>query len=134
MNNEEECKESFDLYDLDMKGELDIKTTKELILSFGIMVNDEEIINISSNGKVNYNSFLNFYKEKMKKPRNDNLEEAFQNIVSKKTGKISAKKFKKLLMNFGLKFSEEETNDLLKEFRIDEEGNVNWKEFCRAMK
>ena len=38
MNYEEECKESFDLYDLEMNGELDIKTTKELILSFGIMV------------------------------------------------------------------------------------------------
>ncbi len=133
MNNEEECKESFDLYDLDMKGELDIKTTKELILSFGIMVNDEEIINISSNGKVNYNSFLNFYKEKMKKPRNDNLEEAFQNIVSKKTGKISAKKFKKLLMNFGLKFSEKEADEILEQFKIDNDGNLNYKEFCQSM-
>ena len=37
-------------------------------------------------------------------------------------------------MNFGLKFNEKETNDLLSEFRVDEDGNVNWKEFCRAMK
>jgi Ca2+-binding EF-hand superfamily protein len=37
-------------------------------------------------------------------------------------------------MNFGLKFSEQEAIELLKEFRVDEDGNVDWKEFCRAMK
>ena len=131
--NEEDCKESFDLFDLEMKGELNLDKCKELICSFGINVKDEEINNISSNGKITYNSFLNFYNEKMKEPKNDNLEDLFKNIVSKKNGKISAKKFKKLLMNFGLKFSEDEANEVLEQFKIDEEGNINYKEFCQSM-
>ena len=121
--NEEDCKESFDLFDLEMKGELNLDKCKEY----------EEINNISSNGKITYNSFLNFYNEKMKEPKNDNLEDLFKNIVSKKNGKISAKKFKKLLMNFGLKFSEDEANEVLEQFKIDEEGNINYKEFCQSM-
>lgn len=131
--DEEEFKQSFDLFDKNEQGYLDKETSKELFNSFGIIISDEELDRIGGD-QLTYEVFLNTIKVKMQNSEEDNIEKFFEGIISKKTGKLPLKQFKKYLMNFGLKFSEQETNDLLKEFRVDEEGNVNWREFCRAMK
>ena len=130
--DEEEFKQSFDLFDKNEKGYLDKATTKELFNSFGLIISDNELDQIGD--QMTYDVFLNNIKQKMKNSKDDNIEKYFEGLISKKTGNLPLKKFKKLLMNFGLKFSEKETDDLLSEFRVDEEDNVNWKEFCRAMK
>ena len=130
--DEEEFKQSFDLFDKNEKGYLDKTTTKELFNSFGLIISDNELDQIGE--QMTYDVFLNNIKQKMKNSKDDNIEKYFEGLISKKTGNLPLKKFKKLLMNFGLKFSEKETDDLLSEFRVDEDGNVNWKEFCRAMK
>ena len=130
--DEEEFKQSFDLFDKNEKGYLDKATTKELFNSFGLIISDNELDQIGD--QMTYDVFLNNIKQKMKNSKDDNIEKYFDGLISKKTGNLPLKKFKKLLMNFGLKFSEKETDDLLSEFRVDEDGNVNWKEFCRAMK
>ena len=130
--DEEEFKQSFDLFDKNEKGYLDKATTKELFNSFGLIISDNELDQIGD--QMTYDVFLNNIKQKMKNSKDDNIEKYFEGLISKKTGNLPLKKFKKLLMNFGLKFSEKETDDLLSEFRVDENGNVNWKEFCRAMK
>ena len=130
--DEEEFKQSFDLFDKNEKGYLDKATTKELFNSFGLIISDNELDQIGE--QMTYDVFLINIKQKMKNSKDDNIEKYFEGLISKKTGNLPLKKFKKLLMNFGLKFSEKETDDLLSEFRVDEDGNVNWKEFCRAMK
>ena len=130
--DEEEFKQSFDLFDKYEKGYLDKATSKELFNSFGLIISDNELDQIGD--QMTYDVFLNNIKEKMKNAKDDNIEKYFEGLISKKTGELPLKNFKKLLMNFGLKFSEKETEDLLSEFRVDESGNVNWKEFCRAMK
>ena len=131
--DEEECKQSFDLFDINEQGYLDKKASKELFNSFGLIISDEELDRIGGDN-MTYEIFLNSIKQKLQNSQKDNIEKLFEGLVSKKTGKLPLKKFKKLLMNYGLKFSEQETNELIKEFRVDEEGNINWKEFCRAMK
>ena len=115
---EEEYKQSFDLFDKNEQGYLNKETAKELFNSFGLVISDDEIERICGD-QMTYEVFLNSIKEKLKHSQEDNIETYFEGLISKKTGKLPLKKFKKLLMNFGLKFSEEETNDLLKEFRID---------------
>ena len=130
--DEEEFKQSFDLFDTNEKGYLDKATAKELFNSFGLIISDNELDQIGD--QMTYEVFLNNIKQKMKDSKEDNIEKYFEGLISKKTGDLPLKKFKKLLMNFGLKFSEKEADDLLSEFRVDENGNVNWKEFCRAMK
>ena len=130
--DEEEFRQSFDLFDKNEQGFLDRATSKELFNSFGLIISDDELDKIGD--KMTYNIFLNNIKQKLKNSKEDNIEKYFEGLISKKTGNLPLKKFKKLLMNFALKLSEKETNDLLSEFRVDEDGNVNWKEFCRAMK
>jgi Ca2+-binding EF-hand superfamily protein len=135
MSNEliKEFKETFDLFDIDKNEFLDVQTSKKLINSFGISVDDNEINELNDNGKINYDILENYFISKMNQSKNYNLEEIFLQLVSKKTGKISAKKFKSFLMNFGLKFSEKEADEVLNEFNIDDEGNINYKEFCHTM-
>ena len=140
MNEEliRECKETFDLYDTEENGYLDIKQTKELSSSFGIIATDEEInalvnSNSNNNGKVSYDTFLSFYSEKIQNAQDDNLEESFNVLLSKKTGTIKADKFKSMLMNYGQCFTEQEANEILQEFKVDENGNLNYKDFLKAM-
>ena len=128
-----ECKETFDLYDSEEKGFLDTKQTKELSSSFGIMATDEEINALVHDGKVSYDSFLSFYSEKMQNAQEDNLEDSFNKLVSKKSGTIRADKFKVMLMKYGQCFSEQEANEVLQEFKVDEEGNLNYQDFIKAM-
>ena len=128
-----ECKETFDLYDTEEKGFLDTKQTKELSSSFGIMATDEEINALVHDGKVSYDSFLSFYSEKMQNAQEDNLEDSFSKLVSKKSGTIRADKFKVMLMKYGQCFSEQEANEVLQEFKVDEEGNLNYQDFIKAM-
>ena len=131
--DEEEYKQTFDLFDKNEQGYLDRETSKDLFNSFGLVISDDELDRICGQ-QMTYEVFLQSIKQKMQNAKEDNLEEFFEGLISKKTGKLPLIKFKKLLMNFGLKFSEHETNDLLKEFTVDDEGNINWREFCRAMK
>ena len=131
--DEEEYKQSFDLFDKNEQGYLDKETSKDLFNSFGLIISDEELERIDGN-QLTYEVFLNAIKQKLQNSSEDNIEKYFEGLISKKTGELPLKKFRKYLMNFGLKFSEQETEDLLKEFRIDDQGNINWKEFCRAMK
>ena len=131
--DEEEYKQSFDLFDKDEQGYLDKEASKELFNSFGLVISDDELDRICGDQMV-YDVFLKAIKQKLQNSSEDNIEKYFEGLISKKTGELPLKKFRKYLMNFGLKFSEQETEDLLKEFRVDDEGNINWKEFCRAMK
>ena len=127
--DEEEYKQSFDLFDKNEQGYLDRETSKDLFNSFGLVISDDELDRICGQ-QMTYEVFLQSIKQKMKNAKEDNIETFFEGLISKKTGKLPLTKFKKLLMNFGLKFSEHETNDLLKEFTVDDEGNINWREFC----
>ena len=127
--DEEEYKQSFDLFDKNEQGFLDRETSKDLFNSFGLVISDDELDRICGQ-QMTYEVFLQSIKQKMKNAKEDNIETFFEGLISKKTGKLPLTKFKKLLMNFGLKFSEHETNDLLKEFTVDDEGNINWREFC----
>lgn len=130
---QKEFKEIFDLYDIDMTGSLTPNDAKEIISSFGFIISDEEINSIKKNNKVSYDNLINIYNEKKKLPNKDNLNQAFQGLLSKKTGKISAVKFKQYLMNFGLKFSEEEADEVLQSFQIDNQGNINYEKFTKQM-
>ena len=131
--DEEEYKQTFDLFDKNEQGYLDRETSKDLFNSFGLVISDDELDRICGQ-QMTYEVFLQSIKQKMQNAKEDNLEEFFEGLISKKTGKLPLIKLKLLLMIFGLKFSEHETNDLLKEFTVDDEGNINWREFCRAMK
>ncbi len=133
MDDEEEYKQSFDLFDKNEQGYLDKSASKELFNSFGIVISDDELDRIGGD-QLTYDVFLNAIKQKLQNSSEDNIEKYFEGLISKKKGELPLKKFRKYLMKFGLQFYEQETEDLLKEFRIDDQGNINWKEFCRAMK
>lgn len=128
-----EFKEIFDLYDIDMTGYLAADDAKEIISSFGFIISEEEMANMVKNKKVAYSDLFKFYNEKMKNPNDDNLLQAFQGLLSKKTGKISAVKFKQYLMSFGLKFTEAEANEVLQSFQLDSQGNIDYDKFIKQM-
>ena len=130
MADEQEIRETFDLFDSKEEGYLDSQTAKELLNSFGLMVSEEELTALGN--KVDFDKVSSFISNKMKEPKNENLEGYFKDLVNKK-GELSAKKFRKLLMNFGLKFSENEAEEVINEFKVDGEGNISWREFCHSM-
>lgn len=130
MVDEAEIKETFDLFDLKEQGSLEPAVAKEMLNSFGIMVTEEELG--SFGGSVSYDKIFSFISDKLKNPNIDNLESYFEGLVDK-NGKLSVKNFKKYLMKFGLKYSEQEAEEVLKQFKLDGENNVDWKAFCAEM-
>ena len=101
--DEEEYKQSFDLFDKDEQGYLDKEASKELFNSFGLVISDDELDRICGDQMV-YDVFLKAIKQKLQNSSEDNIEKYFEGLISKKTGKLPLKKFRKYLMNFGLKF------------------------------
>ena len=81
--DEEEFKQSFDLFDVNEKGYLDRATSKELFNSFGLIISDEELDNIGD--KMTLDVFLNNIKQKVKNSKEDNIEKYFEGLISKKT-------------------------------------------------
>lgn len=130
MVDEIEVKETFDLFDLKEQGKLEPEVAKEMLNSFGIMVTEDELASFGANAS--YEKLFTFISDKLKNPNADNLESYFEGIVDK-NGKLSVKNFKKYLMNFGLKYSEQEAEEVLKQFKRDAEDNVDWKAFCAEM-
>ena len=54
--DEEEFRQSFDLFDKEEKGYLDRETSKELFNSFGLIISDNELDNIGD--KMTYDIFF----------------------------------------------------------------------------
>ena len=128
-----EIKESFDLFDLQGNGYLKMEDGKEMINSFGILVTESELKDLAQGGNISFGNISNFLEEKLKNPNQENLSEDFENLKSKKTGKLPEKRFRKFLMKFGLKYNEKEVDEILSEFKKDEEGNIDYEGFLKSM-
>ena len=70
--DEEEFKQSFDLFDINEQGYLDRETSKELFNSFGIVISDDELYRIGAD-QMTYEIFLNTIKQKIQNSSEDNL-------------------------------------------------------------
>lgn len=63
----------------------------------------------------------------------DEIIDAFKSYDTKKTGKISARVLRSILVNWGEKLSEREVNAIFREANVNLNGDIKYMEFLKIV-
>ena len=135
-------KEILDLYDPQNEGFVKSEDTPKILQAMGRTLEVNEVQNFlksadpENTGKISKENFLTTM-ETLFSLNNDGVNElldAFKVFDVNNTGKISVKNFKKVLVDVGKNFSEEEADDIIKYINVDKDGNINIEEFIQVWK
>ena len=134
-NQEELYEEFFNYFLPSKKNYLNIKETKIAMRCLGILITEKELVDMlnlkSKNGneQISLNDFIFLCNSKKDENHIEELEEAFKNFDPENSGLINAKELKHAMKVFKPKMNKEEIDQILSEFNIDEDGNINYVDF-----
>ncbi|KAM3147209.1 EF-hand domain [Paramecium bursaria] len=136
----QEFKEAFALFDKDGDGTITIKELGMVMRSLGINPTYKDLkemireVDFDGNGMIDFNEFLSLMAKKL---RDTDLEEeyitAFKIFDQDGDGTLSAQELKHVLINMGEKVSDQDVNDLIKEFDSDKDGYITLEEFIKLL-
>jgi Ca2+-binding EF-hand superfamily protein len=135
-------KEVLDLYDPNNEGFVKSKDIAKILRAMGrTLENDDEqnfvlAADPENTGTISKDNFLATVEAMFSLPKENvnELLEAFQVFDINNTGKISVKNFKKVLVDIGQEFNEEEADDIIKYINVDRDGNINIQDFIQYWK
>ena len=131
-----ECKEVFDLFDMDKDGCITTDILENMCEGLGAYVPSEDMkdyIKECSEGKINFEQFLKFFTSHYTKKLNKKeLIDHFEFLDKTKKGVIKETELKHALMVLGDKRSEKEADDLLSKF-TNKEGNIDYKKMATEL-
>ena len=134
-NQEELYEEFFNYFLPSKKNYLNIKETKIAMRCLGILVTEKELVNMlnlkSKNGneQISLSDFIFLCNSKKDENHIEELEEAFKNFDPENSGLINAKELKHAMKVLKPKMNNEEIDQILSEFNIDKNGNINYIDF-----
>lgn len=114
---------------------LGIKECKSAMRSLGLLITEQEIIEMmgqkekTGTEQITLDDFKMFCQAKQGKENLSELEEAFRLYDPNETGIVKAKKIKHAMMIFKPKMTEEEIEQILSEFGIDENGDISYMDY-----
>ena len=127
-----ECKEVFDLSDVDKVGTISTNNLGDVMRALGANPSEAELkemideVDPNKTKKIDFAQFLELFDKRMKDPdTEEDLLESFKIFDKEGNGIISVQELKHLAMNFGEKLTEEEADELIREADIDGDGTVN---------
>ena len=135
-----EFKEAFSL--LDKNGDGTITTTElgTVMSSLGQNPTEAELMDIindidsNGNGAIDFPEFLTMMARKMKdNDSEEELLEAFKVYDKDGNGLISAAELSHITTNLGETLTNEEVNEMIREFDIDGDGHINYEEFVKML-
>jgi len=132
MDKEEFWKEMFVLFDKEDNNYLTLDELKKYLQAVGVLITNKEL----------YKMLEEFDPEKKRQFTFDKIWTNFKdcNVISNedivdafkafdKNGKISKEELKYVMTNLGDKIKEEDADKLLSNFQVDDQGNLDYKEF-----
>lgn len=141
LDKQNKYQNNFRLFDRNYDQVLDFEELKEFMVSVGQVMPDTELEDFykhlkqdngfaSENGRQEYGITLpNIYLIISKKLREEDMEEqlaeAFRIVDQKNQGYVESEPFKELLMTNGLKWSEDQADEFLKDFDPKGDGKFN---------
>lgn len=133
----EEYQEIFDSYDVNGNGVIDKKEMEAVLERLGQPATSKQIQKIfdelgSTNQQITFDEFIEFIKKyHLSKNKNstDEIIGAFQVFDKNHNGVLSLSEFKHILMDLGQKFTEEEVNEIFSESDLNQDGNLDYREF-----
>ena len=135
-------KEVLDLFDPNNEGYVRTKDITKILKAMGRTLEEEDEQNFieaadpENTQEISKENFLDTAEAmfSLSKEEIKDIFDAFKVFDINNTGKISVKNFKKVLINYGQDFNEEEVDEILKYIDIDREGNIIIKDFINIWK
>ena len=90
--------------------------------------------NMNEKGQINYTTFMDIIKKLNRSDTHEELVEAFKIFDTDNTKLISAQKLKLVLEKFDNNLKDEDVALIIKEYDLDQDGYLNFEEFCLLMK
>ena len=133
-DKEEFWKEMFVLFDKEDTNFLTLDGLKKYLQAVGVLLTNKEFyqkleeFDPEKKRKFSFDQIWNNFKD-CKVITNDDIVDAFK--AFDKNGKISKEELKYVMVNLGDKIKEEEADKLLENFQVDEQGNLDYKDFLK---
>ncbi|EFJ07310.1 calcium dependent protein kinase 34 [Selaginella moellendorffii] len=130
-------KDMFKQMDTDNSGTITFEELKAGLAKQGSNMIDAEIrqlmeaADVDGNGTIDYLEFIQASMHLNKMDRGDHLHAAFQNIDTDGSGYITMEELEAALVKHGL--GVEDAKDIIKEVDTDNDGRINYDEFCAMM-
>ena len=131
-NKEEFWREMYVLFDKNDNNYLNLDSLKKYLSAVGVLIDNKELykkleeFDPNKNRKFTFDQIWENFKD-CKVISDEEIIEAFK--AFDKDGKISKEELKYVMTNLGDKIKEEDADKLLSNFQVDEQGNLDYKEF-----
>ena len=134
--------EIFDLYDTEKTGYVDIKDSLKMLSAMGRKLEPEDeneflmLADPRKDGRVSKQNFLDGVESMYTIPDDyiPEIKEAFNFFDKDKSGKISSKEFKNMLVKVSKEYQEKDVDELFKILDVDADGYINIDEFIDLWK
>ena len=134
--------EIFDLYDTEKTGYVDIKDSLKMLAAMGRKLEPEDeneflmLADPRKDGRVSKQNFLDGVESMYTIPDDyiPEIKEAFNFFDKDKSGKISSKEFKNMLVKVSKEYQEKDVDELFKILDVDADGYINIDEFIDLWK
>jgi len=131
-----EMKEAFQLFDKNGDGFISAKELGVLMRTLGRNPTEDEIMNIMNeidvdhNGKLDFSEFTIMMRDKLSgEDMEQEIKQAFRVFDRNGDGFISKNEFKRCMMHFGEKFTDDEVEEMIAEADINNDGRIDYTEF-----
>ena len=132
LNKEEFWREMFVLFDKEDNNYLNLEELKKYLQAVGVLITNKELYKMleefdpEKKRQFTFDKIWNNFKD-CKIISNEDIIDAFKALD--KNGKISKEELKYVMTNLGDKIKEEDADKLLSNFQVDNQGNLDYKEF-----
>ena len=131
-NKEEFWREMYVLFDKNDNNYLNLDSLKKYLSAVGVLIDNKELykkleeFDPDKNRKFTFDQIWENFKD-CKVISDEEIIEAFK--AFDKDGKINKEELKYVMTNLGDKIKEEDADKLLSNFQVDDQGNLDYKEF-----
>jgi centrin-3 len=132
-------KESFDLFDSDKSGIIDLYELKLTLKAFNFKISKEKFQSLTlkykcTNNTIRYDDFIDLMTELFsERSPKEEASMAFEAFDEEKKGKIGIKQLKKAVEELNTNIEEEDLKAIIKEFDADEDGYITKEDFLKIL-
>ncbi len=131
---------AFELFDKDRDGSITIKELGTVIENLGQNPSEADLkemikeVDLDGNGDIDFNEFLVLMASKMRThDSEEEMYEAFKVFDKDGNGYVGRKDFSIIMKHLGEELTDEEIEEILKDWDEDDDGQLNFEEFKNMM-
>ncbi|XP_039498199.1 calmodulin-2/4 [Drosophila santomea] len=133
-------KNTFKILDTENEGAITSKELGLVIRALGRQPNESEVqslineVDSDGNGTVSAPEFCNVILRKMRDTsKEEELRDAFNVFDKERNGYFSATDLRAVFMALGEKLDDDETEEIIREYDLDQDNHINFEEFTNMM-